>query len=98
MEHLLRLHWEGVVRYTLRVVDNRDQAEDVAQEAFIRLWMYRGRWRPTSTIRPILYRIARNLALNEARRRDTFENRIRPFYRASSPADPSMDQIGRAHV
>lgn len=91
MKHLLQLHWEGVVRYTLRVVESRDQAEDVAQEAFIRLWTYRARWRPTSTIRPVLYRIARNLALNEARRRNTFENRIRAIRTGVSPADPSAD-------
>lgn len=91
MEHLVRLHWEAVVHYTLRVLDSRDQAEDVAQEAFIRLWTHRSRWRPTSTVRPILYRIARNLALNEARRSRTFEHRISAQFQAASAADPAED-------
>lgn len=89
LKRLLRLHWEGIVRYTLHIVDGRDQAEDVAQEAFIRLWTYRDRWHRTDTLRPVLYRIARNLALNESRRRGTFQRWVRRTRPGRSPADLS---------
>lgn len=89
LKRLLRLHWEGIVRYTLHIVEGRDQAEDVAQEAFVRLWTHRDRWRRTDTVRPVLYRIARNLALNEARRRGTFRRWVRRIRPGHSPADPS---------
>lgn len=89
LRRLLRLHWESIVRYTLHIVEGRDQAEDVAQEAFVRLWTHRDRWRRTDTVRPVLYRIARNLALNEARRRGTVQRWIRRIRSGGSPADPS---------
>lgn len=93
LKRLLRLHWEGIVRYTLHIVEGRDQAEDVAQEAFVRLWTHRDRWRRTDTVRPVLYRIARNLALNEARRSGTFQRWVRRIRSGRSPADPSPTPI-----
>lgn len=87
LKRLLRLYWEGIVRYTLHIIENRDQAEDIAQEAFIRLWIHRNRWRRSDTLRPILYRIARNLALNEVRRRGAFRRWVRRS--RPSPVDPS---------
>jgi RNA polymerase sigma-70 factor, ECF subfamily len=89
LEALLRLYWEGIVRYTVHIVRSQDQAEDVAQEAFVRLWTSRQRWRELPSIRPVLYRIARNLALNEVRRHGTFERWLRRNTADASPADPS---------
>lgn len=46
-----------------------DDAKDVAQEAFIRLWEQHSRLRPSGSVRAYLYQIARNLAINERKRR-----------------------------
>ncbi|HPC82644.1 MAG TPA: RNA polymerase sigma factor [Thermoanaerobaculaceae bacterium] len=43
------------------------EAEDIAQEAFIRLWRARHRWRPAATVRTYLFTIATRLALNRQR-------------------------------
>lgn len=43
------------------------EAEDVAQEAFIRLWRARHRWRPSATVRTFLFTIASRLCLNRQR-------------------------------
>lgn len=43
------------------------EAEDIAQEAFIRLWRARHRWRPTAAVRTYLFTIATRLALNRQR-------------------------------
>lgn len=85
LERLLLLYWEDIVRYALHIVETRDHAEDVTQEAFVRLWSSRERWQRMPTIRPVLYRIARNLALNEARRQNTFQRWVRRF-RIGAPA------------
>lgn len=90
LKRLLWLYREDIVRYTLSIVQTQDQAEDVAQEAFVRLWMHRERWRHMHTIRPVLYRIARNLALNEARRVKTFQRWIRRLQIGASAGDPSF--------
>ncbi|MGV8039757.1 MAG: RNA polymerase sigma factor [Thermoanaerobaculaceae bacterium] len=43
------------------------EAEDVAQEAFIRLWRARHRWRPAATVQTYLFTIAARLCLNRQR-------------------------------
>ena len=62
---LLQRWWSPLVRYSTRIVGDSESAEDVTQEAFIRLWEQRAKWRPRSSVRAILYTIVRNLALNQ---------------------------------
>lgn len=64
---VMALHWSAVVQYAAGFVGAPDAAEDVAQTAFVRLWEGRARWRADSTCRGLLFRMARNLALNERR-------------------------------
>jgi len=66
---LLHAWWQPIVRYAARLVGSVDGAEDIAQEAFVRLWERRNSWRPTSTPRLILYTIVRNLAISQRRNR-----------------------------
>lgn len=66
----LQENWAGVVRYIASFLGSTDEAKDIAQEAFVRLWEGRSGLRPNTSARPYLYRIARNLALNERRRRE----------------------------
>jgi RNA polymerase sigma-70 factor (ECF subfamily) len=65
---LLELYWSPLVAYLSGLLTGRDEAEDVAQEAFLRLWAHRSDWSPSGSVRLLLYRIGRNLALNERRR------------------------------
>jgi len=64
---LLDVYWRPVVRYVNHLIGSVDAAEDIAQEAFVRVWTRRSRWDTAVPPRAILYRIARNLALNEQR-------------------------------
>lgn len=64
---LLSRHWTPLVGFAEGFLHSRDAAEDVAQESFVKLWEHRKGWRNTGTVRALLYRIARNLALNESR-------------------------------
>lgn len=64
---LMSLHWSAVVSYAYGFLETPEAAEDVAQTAFVRLWEGRSRWRMDSTPRGLLFRIARNFALNERR-------------------------------
>lgn len=43
------------------------EAEDVAQESFIRLWRARHRWRPSAAVQTYLFTIATRLCLNRQR-------------------------------
>ena len=42
---LVDLHWESLVRYGYGLTNEWDAAEDLAQDAFVRLWGNREKWR-----------------------------------------------------
>jgi len=61
--------WSGpLLRYLERMLRDRAVAEELVQEAFIRVHEARERYRPDARFSTWLYRIATNLALNELRR------------------------------
>jgi RNA polymerase sigma-70 factor, ECF subfamily len=74
LHRLVAMYWEQIVSHALRLTGSRDAAEDVAQEAFLRLWCERRSWTPSGTVRGYLARIARNVGLNHMR---SVESRIR---------------------
>ncbi len=64
----LDMYWTALNRYAFRLVGDRDAANDMAQEAFVRLW--EGRAALTSaSIGPYLYRVVHNLSVDELRKR-----------------------------
>lgn len=64
LDEVLRLYWEPLVAYLLSHAGSLDAAEDLAQDAFLRFWSRRKRWRSASSPRALVYRIGRNLALD----------------------------------
>jgi RNA polymerase sigma-70 factor, ECF subfamily len=62
--------WEPLAAYAYRIVEDVDSARDIAQEACVRLWEGRGQASPRS-VRPYLFRIVRNLALDQLKTRRT---------------------------
>jgi RNA polymerase sigma-70 factor (ECF subfamily) len=62
-----RTHYDGLYRFLFRMLGSRDEAEDVAQEAFVRLWRQDFDPRRPHNPRAWLYRVAGNLALNARR-------------------------------
>lgn len=53
----------------MRVLGDRDEAEDVAQEAMMRLWKVAPDWRPgEAQVSTWVYRVAMNLCLDRKRR------------------------------
>jgi RNA polymerase sigma-70 factor (ECF subfamily) len=51
-----------------RILRNGADAEDVAQEALMRVWTYAPRWRPLALFRTWLTRVVVNLCLDRKRR------------------------------
>jgi RNA polymerase sigma-70 factor (ECF subfamily) len=91
LSDLMNLYWRPLQEYAAGLLGSSDAAEDVAQEAFVRLWDRRADWHPGS-VRAYLYRSARNLALNEQRHgrvrgRWLLVFRQRPHTAAGSAAD-----------
>lgn len=63
--YLTRVH-----RLALRVLGHVDDANEVAQETFLRVWQHAARWQPGATrFSTWLFRIAHNLCMDTIRRR-----------------------------
>jgi RNA polymerase sigma-70 factor, ECF subfamily len=57
-----------LVNYLTRLTGSRTQAEDLAQETFLRLYLSIGRYRESGRLKGYLYRIATNLSRSEFRK------------------------------
>ncbi|MEP6689580.1 MAG: sigma-70 family RNA polymerase sigma factor [Gemmatimonadaceae bacterium] len=77
LDVLLLRFWAPLVAYAERLADTRDAAEDIAQRAFYRVWERRAEWRPTGSLRGLLYRVAHNLAVSERRAGQAHERAAR---------------------
>lgn len=66
---LMRRYQERVYWTARRLVGNHEDADDVAQETFVRAYMALGEFRGDASFFTWLYRIAVNLSLNTVRKR-----------------------------
>jgi len=69
-----------------RITGNDADAEELVQEALLRVWINAPRWRPLAAFRTWFYRVVFNLSLSR-RRRGPFL----PLEAAGDPPDPSPD-------
>ena len=89
---LMRAHMSYVVRLAYRMVGNREDADEVAQEAFLRVWTAAPRWRHELDARftTWLYRVVVNLGLDRRRRLAPV-----PLEEAGDPADPAPSSLDK---
>jgi RNA polymerase sigma-70 factor, ECF subfamily len=60
---------QPVVNFLYRMLPDAEEAEDLAQAVFVQVWKTAGRYEPTARFSTFLFTVARNLCLNELRRR-----------------------------
>lgn len=65
---LVRNHAQGVLNVIYRMCGDAHIAEDAAQETFIRAWLHLSTYRPQTSLRNWLYRIAVNAATDLLRK------------------------------
>lgn len=75
---LVRRHQDRVFRFLLRLTGSRDDALDLAQDAFLRAWQALPGWRPEAKFGTWLFQIARNAAFDLLRRRGVVEIATEP--------------------
>ena len=66
---LMETHLGRIHAFAWRMLGDAGEAEDVAQEAFLRLWRQAGKWRAEARIGTWLHRVAHNLCVDRLRRR-----------------------------
>jgi RNA polymerase sigma-70 factor (ECF subfamily) len=68
-EELIEIHQRSVIGTVAKMLGNPSEAEDIAQQVFIRVWKSAARYEPQAKFTTWLFTITRNLVFNEVRRR-----------------------------
>ena len=99
---LVEAHQSRVINTISKLLGSDAEAEDLAQQVFIRVWRSAGRYQPTAKFTTWLFRITRNLVFNELRRRKHFadqgEDSPEPVERAERGPDRVLleDELQKA--
>lgn len=89
-ESLVERHQFRVVGTVAKMLGGESDAEDIAQQVFIRVWQSAPRYNPTAKFTTWLLTITRNLVFNEMRRRQ--RARLVPL----DPGDADRPPVGHA--
>ena len=68
-EELVEIHQHAVVGTVAKMLGNPAEAEDIAQQVFLRIWKSAARYEPKAKFTTWMFTITRNLVFNEVRRR-----------------------------
>jgi RNA polymerase sigma-70 factor (ECF subfamily) len=72
-EQLVQLHEKEILNYFYRLTRQKQAAEDLTQELFLRILRYKKTYKPQSSFKYFIFRLARNLWIDEYRKQ-----KIRP--------------------
>jgi RNA polymerase sigma factor (sigma-70 family) len=84
---LVERYQRPLVAYLGRLTGSRERAEDIAQEAFLRLYRVAGRYQDRDRLAAFLFRIATNLLRSEERRRRRWRL-LAPLIAGDEAAEP----------
>ena len=95
-EILVRRHQRRILNLIYRSIGDRNQAEDVAQEVFLRIWRAAGDYTPKAKFTTWAYRIAVNLCLDTLKSAHYRQSFVHPDVGAENPdeADEASDRCG----
>ena len=108
-EELVDRYQGRLLNFVYRTIGDRDRAEDLVQEAFIRVYRHLGRFDRSKKFSTWIYTIASNLAKNELRNRSRnplvlfqtiasrFEDEERPL-QFEDPESRPDDQFRKRHL
>ena len=93
-EILVQRHQRRILNLIYRSIGDRNQAEDVAQEVFLRIWRAAGDYTPKAKFTTWAYRIAVNLCLDTLKSAHYRQSFVHPDVGAENPdeADEASDR------
>ena len=96
-EILVQRYQRRILNLIYRSIGDRNQAEDVAQEVFLRIWRAAGDYTPKAKFTTWAYRIAVNLCLDTLKSAHYRQSFVHPDVGAENPdeADEASDRCGR---
>jgi RNA polymerase sigma factor (sigma-70 family) len=90
---LVETHQARVVGTISKMLGSDAEAEDLAQQVFIRVWKSAPRYQPTAKFTTWLFRITRNLVFNELRRKRHFVDQADEMPEPAERRDQEPDQV-----
>lgn len=82
---------DSLVNYLTHLVRSRDRAEEVAQDAFVRLYRNANKYRQQERLGPYLFRIATNLVVSEVRRERRWSLLLPRLHASTRTTTPAPD-------
>ncbi len=92
-ESLIDRYKQPIYNMIFRMLRDANEAEDIAQKVFIQVYKASDRYKPTAQFSTWIFTIARNLTLNEIRRRSRKPN----MDSIDAAAEPEGDAIPREY-
>ena len=96
-EPLVLAHQEAVFRLSYLLLGDPDDAEDIAQETFLRAWKHLKRFDSTRPLRPWLLSIASNLASNRRRSAGRYFAALTRAFR-DEPTSVTIEEKSSRHM
>ena len=90
-EPLMLAHQQAVFRFAYLLLGDPDDAEDIAQETFLRAWDHLKRFDPSRPLRPWLLSITSNLASNRRRSAGRYLAALTRAFR-QEPNPPNVEE------
>ena len=97
-EPLVLAHQEAVFRLSYLLLGDPDDADDVAQETFLRAWNHLKRFDSTRPLRPWLLSIASNLASNRRRSAGRYLAALTRAFRNEPTISASTEEKSTRHM
>lgn len=95
---VVRAHGPALLRFAAAMLGSIGEAEDIVQEAFLRLWSTAPAWRPEARVSTWLHRVVRNLCLDRLRRRRPTVAIDDEMAETLASRDPPADEVIAAGV
>ena len=96
-EPLVLSHQQAVFRLAYLLLGDADDAEDIAQETFLRAWNYLKRFDSTHPLRPWLLSICANLARNRRRSAGRYVSALMRAFR-DEPKESVIEEKSAQHT
>ena len=92
-EVLVRRHQRPVLNFIYRFLGDLTEAEDLAQEVFLRVWQSAAAYKPTAKFTSWLYRIAVNLCINKQK-----SDRIKKLFMVPFSRKEEKDSVNESSI
>ena len=95
---LVEKYKQPLFNFVFRTLRDETETEDVAQNTFLQVWKARARYQRTAKFSTWLFTIARNLCLNEIRRRSRHRAESIEETHAEHEDQPRQQYEDKAHI